>query len=259
MRNKKQKQDWWGTVIRLLGTVIICTSLFILFCILYKSQELNNWLAIVPALIANILALIGLWGIKNQQRTLEHQNFDSSFFQLLGFHNSIVNSMQIPSSVNNNKHVGRECFRYMIKFFRDGTQGSLDGARDAFWMGMDDSDRTRQWIMEKISQGFEEFLKTYQPYLGYYFQHLYSVIEFVDESDLIKKDKKVNYTNLIRAQLSSHELELLFYNGIRKEEKKLRDLITKYGMLKDIKFGGFVHETYRRLYNEGAYRNQSDI
>ncbi len=45
--------------------------------------------------------------ITGQKETLQKQNFESSFFQLLGMHSEIVNSMEMPRE----NLSGRECFR----------------------------------------------------------------------------------------------------------------------------------------------------
>ena len=112
----KRKRNWWGIVIRLVIAIIFI--LFIIFVTLLMNQKLNNLFAVLPAFIANILAAIGLWGIKNQQRTLEYQNFESSFFQLLGVHNDIVNGMEL--SDGSHKILKRDCFSLLVELPRFG-------------------------------------------------------------------------------------------------------------------------------------------
>ena len=48
--------------------------------------------------------------IRGQKETLQKQNFESSFFQLLGLHNDIVNSMEIPDKTCS----GREYFGHLL-------------------------------------------------------------------------------------------------------------------------------------------------
>ena len=59
----------------------------------------------------------------------------------------------------------------------------------------------------------------------------------------LSRNKK-NYTNFVRAQLSSHELALLFYNCLSKNGKvKFKTLLEKYSLLKNIdKYLIFNHE-----------------
>ena len=49
--------------------------------------------------------------ITGQKETLQKQNFESSFFQLLSLHNEIVNSMEIQDRACS----GRECFGHLLE------------------------------------------------------------------------------------------------------------------------------------------------
>ncbi|MBK8344630.1 MAG: hypothetical protein IPL12_15845 [Bacteroidetes bacterium] len=43
--------------------------------------------------------------------------------------------------------------------------------------------------------------------MGHYFRNLYHIIKYIDNSNI---ENKRTYTNFVRAQLSSHELALIF-------------------------------------------------
>ena len=155
---------------------------------------------------------------------------------------------------------GRKCFQYMIQSFIKEDYTKLQGARDANEMGMtDNSDQTKQIILDRIDMAFERFFGIHQPYLGHYFRQLYNIIKFVDKSKLIEKNERGFYTNLIRAQLSSVELGLIFYNGLSKRGEKFRILIEKYALLKGISPDVLAIEIHKQLYDEkGAYGEFDD-
>lgn len=152
------------------------------------------------------------------------QRFESSFFQMLTLHHEIVKAMEYaameivderdthPEEV---QYRGRACFQSVYR--------NLKG-----WYDHKSS--------EDAQRGLEQaFMATYRgtdTLLGHYFRNLYTMVSFVDESGI--HDKRT-YTNIVRAQLSSYELTLLFYNcavGIGK--KKFGPLVEKYGLLKNV-------------------------
>ena len=55
--------------------------------------------------------------LRGQKEQLQKQNFESSFFQLLGQHNENVKSMVIRRG-QEGEYCGRECFGYMFKKFQ---------------------------------------------------------------------------------------------------------------------------------------------
>jgi hypothetical protein len=95
--------------------------------------------------------------------------------------------------------------------------------------------------------------------LGHYFRNLYQVLAFVDRysvrlrNDSIHEDYKARkrYTNILRAQLSAHELCLLFYNcdGELVDNGAFRDLLIEWEVLEHIP----LRYSYKKhhLYIEG--------
>ena len=117
--------------------------------------------------------------IREQKETLQKQNFESSFFQLLGLHNDIVNSMEIQDKACSR----RECFGYMHdtllrliyrEVYPKVAQSSEDDSLE----------------IERFNTQYEEFFRLYQSFLSPYFLHLYQVINFVDEHEFFDKDEK---------------------------------------------------------------------
>ena len=108
---------------------------------------------------------------------------------------------------------------------------------------------------DHINALYEEFLSQYQwGDIGHYFRHLYNTVKFVDQHKFIKEfEDKKSYTNLIRAQLSSNELGLLFYNCLSDRGAKFKCLVEKYALLEDMDFEGLLEPEHRSLYSEKAY------
>lgn len=77
-------------------------------------------------------------------------------------------------------------------------------------------------------------------------------MKFVNRSDVT--DKRF-YTNLIRAQLSSHELLLLFYNCLSDlGREKFKPLVEEYGLLKNMPQELLYNPPdHKPLFDEKAY------
>lgn len=87
----------------------------------------------------------------------------------------------------------------------------------------------------------------HQSRLGHYFRHLFQTVKYIDDqpTKLLNYEMKYTYIKTLRAQLTTHEQALFFYNSlsdlgkswelnISKNDKKL---ITKYNLIKNIPNG----------------------
>ncbi len=174
--------------------------------------------------------------LEAQVLTLKRQNFEHSFFQLLDFHNKMVASLSI--NLNGRQVSGRSCFTFLLS--------SLDDIRGAY------SDSGINYIWRR-------FFQEYQPLIGHYFRCLYNIVKFVDQQDIFSdfNDQK-RYTNLIRAQLSSNELGLLFYNCLSKRGSKFKDLVEKYALLEDMDETVLWNEEDKGLFEKEAFGQPAD-
>jgi len=133
--------------------------------------------------------------MKLQNEQIVKQSFESTFFQMLNLHNEITRSMIIESFTGEDI-VGRKAFKKFISMYYYKQEDSI---RAAIKTGRDNS-----------FEGFySEFYEEHQDSLGHYFRNVYQILKLIDNSDI--KDKK-NYTNILRAQLSTYELAMLLLN-----------------------------------------------
>ena len=156
-----------------------------------------------------------------QNRTLLIQQFENTFFRMLGLLEACRNDVSYQNEE------GRDAIKGLYNLF---TNHYLND-----WIP-DNFDR-RKVFKNKCSTEdgvVEEYSKFYLRYgdeLGQYYRTLYNILKLVDRAELI--DKKSIYTNLVRAQLSRFELSLLFYNCLSDFGKeKMAPLVKKYHILK---------------------------
>lgn len=150
-----------------------------------------------------------------QNDVLMRQQFEHTFFQLFELFNQLVRD------INYNGYYGKKAIaHFYIPIFKANI--------DAIKM----------------------HLKSEQQ-LSAYFRTLYSIIKFVDNSQLPFIDKKF-YSNLVRAQLSNEELALLFYNCLtmpQYEQSKFIPLIIRYDLLEYLQEQTLANPQHRDLWN----------
>ncbi|MBU1237974.1 MAG: putative phage abortive infection protein [Gammaproteobacteria bacterium] len=153
-----------------------------------------------------------------QNDVLRIQNFENTFFQLLKLLNDIVNSIDLVGS-DSNVIRGRDCFNTFFRRFRNAYNYSK-------------KDHPNDDACARALIAYEIFYKDIQGEIGHYFRTLYNIIKFVHQSDI---QNKRFYTNLVRAQLSSQELSLLFYNcASALGSQKFKPLVEEYSLLKTL-------------------------
>ena len=225
-------QDEWGQFGDYLGGILnpafsFLALLGLLFTISLQSAELQS----------------STRELRNSAKALEKQNssianqmFESAFFNLLGFYSDILKGIDIRAETADatGTTTGRDCFKVFfdhLQVFYNYTKG-------------DDQ-------KQKAIAAYKAFHSKHQTDTGHYFRHLYHIIKFVDESHVV--DKKY-YTNLIRAQLSSYESLLLFYNcQSDMGSKKFKPLIEKYALLKNMPKELVITQEHLLFYADSAY------
>ena len=211
-----------------------------------KQQLLNQQMEIMYSQLEVKYTRLELEGQKQemieQNKTLRQQKFDNTFFQLLSNHSTIVNSMDLR------KYGGKEVFaegRDCFNTFYQKLEHYIKTKNKKIKLDPKKED------LESTIESYHLFYERDQNNLGHYFRNLYHIIKFIDNSD-IKKNK--TYTNFVRAQLSSHELVLIFYNCLSSNGKeKFKPLIEKYALLKNMNTSLVFNQSHLNEYKKSAY------
>jgi hypothetical protein len=168
--------------------------------------------------------------LANQNDTLRQQAFEATFFQLLRLHNDIVASMEVLSL----SLKGRACFVHYL--------GELEGIL---------INEVATDNLEQFNLFYDIFYMKHQAELGHYFRLLYNIVKQVKRTEGI--DKRF-YTNLVRAQLSSAELKLIFYNCLSPwGSEKFKPLVEEFALLKTIPHYTVPPDELLRQYSPSAF------
>ena len=93
-----------------------------------------------------------------------------------------------------------------------------------------------------IDTYYNDVYKGKEAELGHYFRHLYHILKYTHESNIVTKKK---YIDIVQAQMSDDELYLVFYNGISKFGKeKLQPFLEEYGFLENIRSRGKIFDLH---------------
>lgn len=174
--------------------------------------------------------------LKAQSETLKLQTFENTFFQLLRLHHDIVNNIDIRAQKLVTR-TGRDCFKLFFENYRK----LYENARKQY----PDSDE-----LTVIKKSYLRLYEKHQSDIGHYFRNLYNIIKFVKNSFI---EEKVFYTDLVRAQLSSFELLLLFYNCLsRLGSNKFKPLIEEFSLLENMSIELLIDRSHQYYYKPGA-------
>lgn len=161
-----------------------------------------------------------------QNETLQLQRFENTFFNMLTLQQRIVLDLCYKDEKMGKIVQGRELFFFSFEEMVHQVKSS-NGQEDII-IGM------RQYL---AVNGLACYDNCRTPsYFDHYFRHLYTIIKFIDSSELLSFEEKNKYTSMVRATLSRYELVWFFYNGLSiAGNPKFKKLIEKYSLLKNIR------------------------
>jgi uncharacterized membrane protein len=185
------------------------------------------------------------------------QGFETTFFNLLELHNAIVRDLHfVPDDVtlrherpdyDENYEIAAQRFPGLTPV--SSTTQIVTGRR-VFAAVLDLIDtkvkRLNPFGIPVLERDVYKLVQDEHNYvLGHYFRNLFQILSLVEyytarlsRSGDTKIFSPKRYTNLLRAQLSSHELTVLFYNCLEGmvDSGKFKRLVVEYEMLEHMPF-----------------------
>lgn len=199
-----------------------------------KQQLLHQQLEIMYSQLEVKNTRLELAGQKEEMRiqnsTLRQQKVENTFFNLLNLFSSIVNSIDIRN-VRTQVVIssGRDCF----KIFYDELISNINSINE-----VNENFNIENISVEDTIEAYDKLYNNNKADLSHYFRSVYHIIKFIDESEI--EDKK-RYVGLLRAQISSYEQIVIFYNCLHKYGEKFKILAVRYNLFKNIDEGLFIN------------------
>lgn len=200
--------------------------------------------------------------IQTAEQNARLQQFESAFFQLLNLHNQIVRELRIEASIALSSGVsttrvftGRDVLdaiysELQSRYFSEIQRLTDEEGEDVHGYGMNEENQLILRIYEPLHQ-------ERQGELGHYFRNLYTITKYVVESGIPDPQR---YINIIRAQLSSDELLMLFYNCLsRWGIGPFKQFVEDFHMLHNLPVEHLLSPLHQRQYASTAFgdRDQS--
>jgi hypothetical protein len=178
-------------------------------------------------------------GIAQEARSKRERD-ESLFFNLVDLHRRIVDRVNWPDPLNGGKPVGgNRAFQLIYDHLRTAWQGTAP----------------RNDVRGRIDEAYEHFFAQAEPEVGHYFRNLYHLVRFVDGSDFAPEEKR-SFVKFVRAQLSSYEMLLLFYNCLSVYgREKFQWLVVEYAVFEQLP-DNLLDSSHFGLYPESAYRDR---
>lgn len=158
---------------------------------------------------------------------------ESTFFEMLSLHNSIVHAMDVQRRNQDALH-GRDCFRHFVKVMREAYEKS-----------------TKPTELERVIEGHEVLWEQFYGDLAHYYRYLYNVIRFIDEN--MDDKNKVRYIRILRAQLNDDEMVVLFYNGLTDRARKFKVYIEAFSLFDNLPKERLFKLEHKDFYNPRAF------
>jgi hypothetical protein len=225
-----------------------------------KQQLLNQQLELMYSQLEVKYTRLELAGqkeeLKAQNLTLRQQKFENTFFQLITLFNSIVNSLDLRKRDNGEIiSTGRDCFENFYKRFQSYSQ--IENSKEfnekkQFDLNIERKDfGLSNTSIENAIIAYSNLYEKDKSDMSHYFRTIYHIFKFIENSEI--KNKK-QYSSIARAQLSSYEQILIFYNCLHTNGlKKFKPLIEKYSVFKNIDESLLLNIIHLEEYDKGAY------
>ena len=257
-----------GFIVGFSGLIISATGVFLIFGIFDEQRKLSN----------------------RQQNELmmqiQRQQFESTFFNLISTYYNIIyhtkGEVDFNHDCNPKEYYGRFFFSTVlnqiktgfklkefrvsickncnipeIKEFHKARGINIDNESSIIKLEREIENAPLIFISDNYSDEliialYEFFYKKYKDILGHYCRFIYNIIKFAIEEREYYKDEKY-YIDFLRAQLSSCELGLLFYNALSKFSVENKGETKFYYWLNKYDFFENIDEDSLIIRNDHAY------
>lgn len=228
-----------------LGGHFVAKGLPILKATFGDLDTLENCFSPINTLFSALAAAGAVYAIISQGKQSRVQQFESVFFSLLNIHRE--NAQQLSLNINKNEEESsgykafHECYLLLKEIFHRAS--SPEDFDIFFTPNLTVDDYIREQIEARVDENglinlpkeklFEISFKTFEQCvdnaLNHYFRQLYHLIVYTDS--YAPRLRKTQYIRIIRAQLTTFEFVLLYYNALMSKDYALNHSSSKFKLL----------------------------
>lgn len=205
-----------------------------------QSEEFAWFGDYIGGMIGSISALVGIVFLyrtykiqldisscqeKNQQR----QQFEDTFFSLLGQQRSIIINIKGKFPIKNEQSFEEKTSYEYISQLRNDLADQLQVLN---FESSALAEGKINVLKVRVNEIYSDFFLSHAVQLGHYFRHLYHLLYFIQTEGNIDKKK---YSDIVQAQMSYDELYLITINGISNYgRKKMLPLLNDFSFLENL-------------------------
>lgn len=174
---------------------------------------------------------------KEQNKTMKRQRFENTFFNLMSLHQNITDNLEYKVTFlgtvdETNALKGREIFkhRYQRK------------SKSLFRISLHCGDENAR---ELLNNGYFDVFNQYL----HFFE---GILRFIDESDLLENEERLQYTIMLRNTLSDYERYTIFYYFVAHGGWH-KDIAENYGLFYGMEKSYLGNEEHYDLFEPCAY------
>jgi hypothetical protein len=154
-----------------------------------------------------------------QGETMTLQRFESTFFNMLNLHSTIIKSLSIRDDAGT-LHTERKAFEVLVKQIASRYKND----------GYQSQKKELYKVADELDFAYRAVYSNNEAIFGPYFKNLGIMVKFVDASNISHENKQM-YMEMIKSQFSPKESTFLIYHGISKQGRSILDIIRKYNLI----------------------------
>jgi uncharacterized membrane protein len=251
MKNNLKLYYWISGVI-----IVICLFLVIIYpffigtSISKQSVEWSNFGEYVGGVIGPLFGLLAFIGVllsianqnkenKKDEKENKKQATENRIIKQIEFHHNICNNVNIPANLSGTKFKrGRPAFEFLFEKHLKAFYQDVENQNPQ----LNERQKTDIAFTKLYSKAGKQF--------GFYFRNLFYLIKYIDDSVDIDKE---HFVRLVRAQLSTSEIQMLMYNCLFDKGAGFKNYVEQYGLLNGIDESEMIKENHKELFADSAF------
>lgn len=185
--------------------------------------------------------------LDNQNRAIQVQAFENTFFRMMDILFKVLE--EVFYYEDDRRLNGRSAISMMHYYI--AAKARIYSARKENKM-VDYNQIYFDLTGNEIREILKERFDSYNNQLSSYYRTIFNIVKMIDTNPFIDKQ---TYVNVLTSQLSKMEIMMIYYYGLLQGNEKEKELIEKFGMLKDIDLDKMIFPSFKGTYNTSAYDN----
>jgi hypothetical protein len=170
--------------------------------------------------------------IRDQQVDQHIQRFEATFFELLKLMRELRGDLRFTKSL---QRINAVQAKSNIRLRRNGADAITEAMSEMrYWLFINKQRNTNPNSAEISALYLKYVHSRFESKFSPYFRIIYTIFNSIRNDKFMDEAQKYYYGNIVRSQLSSHEISILAINSTTEISKDLSDIIIYFRLLKYI-------------------------